>query len=330
MLVLALVAACDDAAPPPAAPEPLTASFTDLGAPARVAALELDAQGRPIVFAADSGAGPWRLMRLDGDHWTESDVTSPTSDVKLLRDPDGSPIAVSFYDVYRLDDDAAFTWQKLDVPDPPISGAWEIIGEDASGRFAAEIEGATISLATWFDGDHDWATMTGSSQVGYEQGTLVTPDGTMFMSFSPIGAEDFNYERFADGPPEKLSPCNGLGLDVVADNGVSDADSNVYFESCDHAALYVIPAGGTCYQPVVAMPDGVCGVAKASADGYVFVFPSSAAATSAWRWHPGETAWTEIGGDMEGSQAYVATDGSTLYRFGGALPGLARGSLDKP
>jgi len=301
------------------------ADIHDLGAPSRIAAVTFDSAGRPIVFGSDDGQ-TFTAERYDGSAWTTSDVTG-TRALQFLPGPVAIAGKGDSYDVWELTDEASFAWTHYDVPSPPCSGSWRIVGIDATGRYFAVVDGGSLVMFTWHAGDKDWVQVPDTSEAGFEQGAVVTPNGVAFLSFSPPDTENFDYQRIQDGAPAALSPCAGE-MTAISDNGVVDDASDLFFEVCELSALYVVPEGGTCYRKVADLPPDVCGLAGVAPDGTAFIFPTTVGDGSILRLMPGATAWDTITGEgIDGTSGFVARDATTLYRFGGNRPGLAEADL---
>ncbi len=120
--------------------------------------------------------------------------------------------------------------------------------------FFAIIDGAGLSMASWSAGTTAWATVPGFDEAGDQQGVLVTPGGAIYVDYSPPGTENFTYQRVVAGATATVGPCTGDAM-VFAENGSVDAASDVFFEDCPSATLYMIlqPAA-RAIAPVVAMP----------------------------------------------------------------------------
>jgi len=316
----------------PDADTALTAVFTDLGAPAVVQALAFDGSGAPIAFAAATSAGPFAVSRRNGGAWTAAaGVTASTAQVGFVTGGSGALAALaadgSGVAMWQLADSAAFTWQALTVPTPPTPGDWRVVGQDAAGSYFAIVDGAGLLLDAWTTGSAAWSAVPGFDEPGDEQGVVVAPDGAIYVEYSPPATENFNYQRVADGATTAIAPCTAGAPMLFADNGTIDAASDMFFEDCTSAALYVVAAGGVCYRPVVALPAGVCGLAQATADGTVFIFPTEVGDHTIYRLGAGTTTWDVISGDITGIDGYVARDPSTLFRFGNSAVGLAEADL---
>jgi hypothetical protein len=331
-LVAIAVAGCGGSSAHPDAAGALTATFTDLGAPAVVAGLTFDAGGAPIVFAAPTTAGPFAVSRRSGSAWTAAvSVTASTAQVGFMTGGSGAIAALategSAVELWELVDDAAFTWQQLTVPGLPTPGAWRFVGQDAAASYFAIVDGAGLALYSWTAGSAAWTAVPGFDEAGDEQGVVVAPDGAIYVEYSPPATENFNYQRVADATTTAIAPCTAGAPMLYAANGTIDAASDMFFEDCTSAALYIVAAGGVCYRPVVALPTGVCGLAQATADGTVFIFPTEVGDHTIYRLGAGTTTWQVISGDIDGIDGYVARDANTLFRFGNSAVGLAEADL---
>ena len=326
------MAACGTtASPPPAPSHAVTADVHDLDAPALIAALAFDAAGRPLVIGSADGQS-FALARYDGGAWQSAPLTGDKGLAFVSGPGSPAPAAVvadnDSFDVWMLTDDASFTWTRTMVPQPPCSGSWRIVGEDATGQFYALVDGGSLVLFTWHVGDKDWVEIDGSSEPGFEQGALVTPSGVVFLSYSPPATEAFAYQRIDDGAPQMLVPCPGEPTTAIPDIGAVDAASDVVFEACELSAMYVIPTGGGCYRKIADVPPNVCGLAGVAPDGTAFIYPTEPGDGTILRLMPGATVWDDITGDgVDGQSEFVARDATTLFRFGGIRPGVAEADL---
>jgi hypothetical protein len=314
------------------APAALTATFTDLGAPAVVQALAFDGSGAPIAFAAATSAGPFTVARYAGGGSTPAaGISATTAQVGFVTGGSGTIAAVvadgSDVEMWQLADAAAFTWAAVAVPQPPTPGSWRIAGQDTAGTYVAIVDGAGLSLDDWTTGSAAWTAVPGFDEAGDEQGVVVAPDGAVYVEYSPPATENFNYQQVVGGATTSIAPCAAGEPTVFAANGTVDAASDMFFEDCASATLYVVRGGGACYAPVVALPTGVCGLAQTTADGTVFIFPTEHGDHTMYRLAAGATTWQTITGDIDGIEGYVARDATTLFRFGNSAIGLAEADL---
>jgi hypothetical protein len=310
----------------------IPATFTDLGAPAIVAAVAFDGSGAPVIWAAPTDAGPYAVMRHAGSAWaTASGPTAATTSVQLLSAGSGALSAIagagSGFACWQLTDAAGFGWTAATVPQPQSAGTWRFAGEDSAATFVSMIDGAGLTMESWSAGSAAWAVVPGFDEPGAEQGVVVAPDGSIYVDYSPPGVEAFAYQRVTGGATSALSPCTPGGAMVFPENGSVDAASDVFFEDCSSGMLFVIPAGGACYRAVTALPPGVCRLVQAVPDGTAFIFPTEHGEHDIYRLRAGGSAWDDITGDIDGLDGYVARDATTIFRAGNSAVGLAEADL---
>jgi hypothetical protein len=311
------------------------ASWTAMeGAPVAVSGLTFDSGGRAVAVAGSSTFGTYYLQRpRPGDGlWERAEgVRDGRFGDPVLR-VGGKVYAVLNLQVFRLDDEANFTWTSIGNPVADTDGDsiqfMAVSADDvvyATSTRRVQVDGQTqfqnVVLA-WWPGQSDWAVVPGAEIQSGVWAALVDGAGELVYSTG-----DGLYRGDPSGV-SKILDCQSPDYNYCESQIsalVSDAAGNLTFAVCPflgtHRALYRIPAGGGEAAMVAKIPDdyAFCKGLEALPDGHVFLFAAVDNLTDAeavlYRLAPGASTLAPVTA-LDSDYRHVVRDGSTVFRFG--------------
>jgi len=154
-----------------------------VGPPRAIATMGFMPSGAPTVLGGFETFGPKDLYRAAGGTWEPALMGTHAGSATMFGR--GAALYVgAMSELWRLDDEATFTWTRLEVP----SGG-RPLGVDGAGRFYGVTD---FGLASWDEGSTVWNQLPPDGDSTGGDGPVVDRDGNVYAYSLPVGISRFN------------------------------------------------------------------------------------------------------------------------------------------
>ena len=303
------------------------------GAPRAVWTLDFMPSGAPAVLGGPDTFGVKQMFRQrpgEPNVWEPAAAGPQVALAKLFRR--GRTLYLGGYgELWRLDDEATFTWSRIAVP----SGAYPI-GVDGTGRYYGT---ANNGVVTWAEGFPAWTAMPADGPAKGTGQSVADGEGNVYSTSPQYGISRFHVlgsSRVVDCAAPESGNCGGAGFLTL------DGAGNLYFLA--NGAAQRLRKGTTTVDMLAPLPAEYPYIhqLQAVADGTLFLTTAiNNRAGTAWaifRLKPGDNEFVQITGDdletfvavTESERQYVVSDDArTIYGFGDGnfTLGVIRGTL---